>query len=122
MARIMLVDERADLHPVHDENVGIGRARSASIPSLSDALQSLINQVEENGEFLPDLLFVELGNFALKDALDVYRKMRSIANTTTSNGIRWCLWSKGRNKLIWCTMNFLRAALNIWWNQQPLIR
>jgi hypothetical protein len=58
------------------------------VPSLSDALQSLINQVEENGgEFLPDLLFVELGNFAIKDALDVHRKVRSIASTTTSGGI-----------------------------------
>jgi hypothetical protein len=84
----MLVDERADLHSVHDENVGIGRARSASDAFAQRCASKPHNQVEENGgEFLPDLLFVELGNFALKDALDVHRKMRSIANTTTSSGI-----------------------------------
>ena len=88
MARIMLVDERADLHQYMTKVLELAEHEVTLMPSLSDALQSLINQVEENGgEFLPDLLFVELGNFALKDALDVHRKMRSIANTTTSSGI-----------------------------------
>ena len=84
MARIMLVDARAELHQYIAKVLELAEHEVILVPSLSDALQDLINQVEENGAFLPDLLFVELGNFAIKEALEVYRKVRSIASTTTS--------------------------------------
>lgn len=85
MARIMLVDARAELHQYITKVLELAEHEVILEPSLSDALQDLINQVEENGAFLPDLLFVELGNFAIKEVLDVYRKVRSIASTTTSD-------------------------------------
>ena len=84
MARIMLVDARVELHQYITKVLELAEHEVLLLPSLSDALQDLINQVEENGAFLPDLLFVELGNFALKEALDVHRKVRSIASTTTN--------------------------------------
>lgn len=85
MAKIMLVDERADLHQYITKMLELAEHEVIHMPSLSDALQNLITQVEENvEEFLPDLLFVELGNFALNDALDVHRKVRSIVSTTTT--------------------------------------
>ena len=85
MARIMLVDARAELHQYITKMLELAEHEVTLMPSLSDALESLIGQVEENGgEFLPDLLFVELGNFALNDVLEVYRKVRSIASATTS--------------------------------------
>jgi len=84
VARIMLVDARAELHQYIAKVLELAEHEVILVPSLSDALQDLINQVEENGAFLPDLLFVELGNFAIKEALEVHRKVRSIASTTTS--------------------------------------
>ncbi len=85
MARIMLVDARAELHQYISKMLELAEHEVILVPSLSDALQDLINQVEESGAFLPDLLFVELGMFALKEALEVYRKVRSIASTTTTD-------------------------------------
>ncbi len=84
MARIMIVDARAELHQYITKVLELAEHEVILVPSLSDALQDLINQVEENGAFLPDLLFVELGNFALREALEVHRKVRSIASTTTT--------------------------------------
>ncbi|PID57528.1 hypothetical protein CSB45_06785 [candidate division KSB3 bacterium] len=87
VARIMLVDARAELHQYIKKVLELAEHEVLLLPSLSDALQDLINQVEENGAFLPDLLFVELGNFALKEVLSVHRKIRSIASTTASGRI-----------------------------------
>ena len=84
MARIMLVDARAELHLYITKMLELAEHEVILMPSLTDALQNLINQVEENGAFLPDLLFVELGNFALKDAFEVHRKVRTIATTSTT--------------------------------------
>ena len=84
MARIMLVDARVELHQYITKVLELAEHEVILLPTLSDALQELINQVEENGAFLPDLLFVELGNFVIKEALDVHRKVRSIASTTTT--------------------------------------
>lgn len=85
MARIMIIDARVELHQYITKVLELAEHEVILLPSLSDALQDLINQVEENGAFLPDLLFVELGNFAIKEALEVHRKVRSIASTTTSD-------------------------------------
>lgn len=85
MARIMLVDARVELHQYITKVLELAEHEVILLPTLSDALQDLINQVEENGAFLPDLLFIELGTFAIKEALDVHRKVRSIASTTTND-------------------------------------
>lgn len=82
MARIMLVDARVELHYYISKMLELAEHEVILVPSLSDALESLLNQVEENGVFLPDLMFIELGNFAVKDALDVHRKVWTIASTT----------------------------------------
>ncbi len=84
MARIMLVDARAELHQYISKMLELAEHEVVLVPSFSDALQDLVNQVEENGVFLPDLLFVALGNFSVKDALEVHRKIRSIASATTT--------------------------------------
>jgi DNA-binding response OmpR family regulator len=85
VARIMLVDAQAELHQYISKMLELAEHEVLLMSSLSDALQNLVTQVEENREFLPDLLFVELGNFSVSDALDVHRKVRAIANTTTSD-------------------------------------
>lgn len=85
MARIMLVDARAELHQYISKMLELAEHEVILVPSFSDALQDLVNHVEENGVFLPDLLFVELGNFSVKDALEVHRKVRSIASATTTD-------------------------------------
>lgn len=83
MARIMLVDARAELHQYISKMLELAEHEVILLPSLSDALQDLVNQVEENGVLLPDLLFISLGNFSVKEALEVQRKVRSIASATT---------------------------------------
>ena len=83
MARLMLVDARVELHQYILKMLELAEHEVILISSLSDALQSLVSQVEENRAFLPDLLFVELGNFSVQDALEVHRKVRAIANTAT---------------------------------------
>ncbi len=84
MARIMLVDAHVEFHQYITKVLELAEHEVILLPSLSDALQDLINQVEENGAFLPDLLFVELGSFAIEEALNIHRKVRSIASTTTT--------------------------------------
>jgi hypothetical protein len=81
----MLVDARVELHQYITKMLELAEHEVILVPSLNDALQSLINQIEENKEFLPDLLFVELGNFYVKDAIGIHRKVRSIASTTTGD-------------------------------------
>jgi DNA-binding response OmpR family regulator len=83
VARLMLVDARVELHQYILKMLELAEHEVILISSLSDALQSLVSQVEENRAFLPDLLFVELGNFSVQDALEVHRKVRAIANTAT---------------------------------------
>lgn len=85
MARLMLVDARVELHQYILKMLELAEHEVILISSLSDALQSLISQVEENRAFLPDLLFVELGSFSVQDALEVHRKVRAIANTATTD-------------------------------------
>lgn len=85
MARIMLVDAHVELHQYILKMLELAEHEVILLPSLSDALQNLVSQLEENQEFLPDLLFVELGNFSVKEALEVHRKIRSIANTATTD-------------------------------------
>ena len=85
MARIMLVDARAELHQYILKMLELAEHEVLLMSSLSDALQNLVTQVEENRAFLPDLLFVELGNFALQDALDVHKKVRAIANAAATD-------------------------------------
>jgi len=79
----MLVDARVELHQYILKMLELAEHEVILVASLSDALQNLVSQVEENRAFLPDLLFVELGNFSVQDALEVHRKVRSIANTAT---------------------------------------
>ncbi|MBN2376897.1 MAG: DUF4388 domain-containing protein [Sedimentisphaerales bacterium] len=81
MARIMVVDARVELHEYILKMLELAEHEVLLVSSLSDALQGLVTQVEENQEFLPDLLFVELGSFTIQDALDVNKKVRSIAST-----------------------------------------
>ena len=85
MARLMLVDAHVDLHQYILKMLELAEHEVILVASLSDALQSLISQVEENREFLPDLLFVELGHFSVPDALEVNRKVRSISNAATTD-------------------------------------
>lgn len=85
MARIMLADARTEMHPYISKMLELAEHEVLLVPSLSDALQSLVNQVEENGAFLPDLLFVELAGFSVNEALDVNRKVRSIASATMTD-------------------------------------
>jgi len=84
VARLMLVDAHVELHQYILKMLELAEHEVILLSSLSDALQSLVTQVEENQEFLPDLLFVELGNFSTQDALEVHRKVRTIANTATT--------------------------------------
>jgi len=81
VARILLVDEHVELHQYILKMLELAEHEVILLASLSDALQNLVTQVEENREFLPDLLFIELGNFSVGEALEVNRKIRSIANT-----------------------------------------
>ncbi|MBD3309059.1 DUF4388 domain-containing protein [candidate division KSB3 bacterium] len=82
MAKIMLVDTHADVHQYISKMLELAEHEVMPVPSLGDAFQELINQIEENGgEFLPDLLFVEISTLSLEDALEIHRKIRSIANT-----------------------------------------
>ncbi len=82
MARIMLVDARAELHQYISKMLELAEHEVILIASLSDALEGMVNQVEENGAVLPDLLFIALGNFVVKEAMAVHRKVRTIASTT----------------------------------------
>ncbi len=84
MARIMLVDARVELHQYILKMLELAEHEVLLVASLSDALQGLVTQVEENRAFLPDLLFVELGNFSVRDALEVHKKVRAIANTAAT--------------------------------------
>ena len=84
MARIMLVDARVELHQYILKMLELAEHEVLLVSSLSDALQGLVTQVEENRAFLPDLLFVELGSFSVQDALEVHKKVRSIANTAAT--------------------------------------
>jgi CheY-like chemotaxis protein len=81
----MFVDARVELHQYMLKMLELAEHEVILVSSLSDALQSLVTQAEENRAFLPDLLFVELGNFSVQDALDVHRKVRAIANTATTD-------------------------------------
>ncbi len=82
VARIMLVDARVELHQYLSKMLELAEHEVILVPALHQALESLVNQVEENGVLLPDLLFIALGNFAVEEALDVHRKVRTIASTT----------------------------------------
>lgn len=84
MARIMVVDARVELHQYILKMLELAEHEVILVASLSDALQNLVSQVEENRAFLPDLLFVELGSFSVQDALEVNKKVRAIANTATT--------------------------------------
>jgi CheY-like chemotaxis protein len=79
----MLVDARVELHQYILKMLELAEHEVILVSSLSDALQNLVTQVEENRAFLPDLLFVEMGNFSVQDALEVHRKVRAVANTAT---------------------------------------
>ncbi len=85
MARLMFVDALVELHQYMLKMLELAEHEVILMSSLSDALQNLVGQAEENREFLPDLLFVELGNFSVQDALEVHRKVRAIANTATTD-------------------------------------
>jgi CheY-like chemotaxis protein len=85
VARIMVVDAHIELHQYILKMLELAEHEVLLMASLSDALQGLVTQVEENRAFLPDLLFVELGAFSVQDALDVHKKVRAIANTATTD-------------------------------------
>jgi CheY-like chemotaxis protein len=85
VARLMFVDAHVELHQYILKMLELAEHEVILSETLSDALQSLVAQVEENREFLPDLLFVDLGNFSITDALEVNRKIRSIASTATTD-------------------------------------
>jgi CheY-like chemotaxis protein len=84
MASIMLVDARVELHQYILKMLELAEHEVILVSSLSDALQNLVTQIEENQEFLPDLLFVELGTFSVQDALEIHKKVRTIANTAAT--------------------------------------
>jgi CheY-like chemotaxis protein len=84
VARIMLVDARVELHQYILKMLELAEHEVLLVSSLSDALQGLVSQVEENRAFLPDLLFVEMGGFSVPDVLEVHKKVRAIANTATT--------------------------------------
>lgn len=85
MARIMLVDARVELHQYILKMLELAEHEVLLVPSLSDALQGLVSQVDENRAFLPDLLFVEMGSVSVDDALEVHKKIRAIANAATTD-------------------------------------
>jgi DNA-binding response OmpR family regulator len=84
VARIMLVDARVELHQYILKMLELAEHEVILVSSLSEALQNLVSQIEENREFLPDLLFVELGAFSVQDALEIHKKVRTIANTASA--------------------------------------
>ena len=85
MARIMLVDARVEVHQYILKMLELAEHEVLVVSSLSDALQNLVAQVEENRAFLPDLLFVEMGTVSVQDGLEVYKKVRAIASTAATD-------------------------------------